>query len=126
MADIPEDVRAFVRSSIDSVELLNVLLLLRENAERDWTAEELSAELRSSPGSIARRLAHLQRRRLAASAAGRYRYAAAARADALVQRLLELYHERRTTVIDLIFSSPPDPLRSFSDAFKVGDHDDDR
>lgn len=34
VADIPEDVRAFVRRRIDSVELLNVLLMLRENAER--------------------------------------------------------------------------------------------
>lgn len=126
MGDLPEDVRRFVRASIDSVELLHVLLLLREDPERQWTAEELSAELRSSPHSIARRLAHLARRHLAVASADRYRYDASANSDDLVQRLLELYRERRTTVIDAIFASRPDPLHSFSDAFKVGEHDDDR
>jgi hypothetical protein len=126
VGDFPEDVRRFVRTSIDSVELLHVLLLLRDNPERQWTAEELSAELRSSPHSIERRLAHLRRHRLAVSSSGLYRYAAPAKSDDLVQRLLELYRERRTTVIDAIFASRPDPLHSFSDAFKVGEHDDDR
>ncbi|HEX3465915.1 MAG TPA: hypothetical protein VHS78_17845 [Candidatus Elarobacter sp.] len=115
-----------MRHSIDSVELLEVLLLLREDRARAWTAEQLSAELRSSPHSIARRLAHLQRRRLAAVESGSWRYAGAAKDDRLVRRLAELYRERPTTVIDFIFSPPSDTLQSFSDAFKVGDGDADR
>lgn len=125
MADFPEDVRDFIRDNIDSVEMLHVILLLRENPSRAWSIDELSAELRSSPNSIGWRLEHLQKRRIVGRTADAYRYVATARIDAAVQRLLECYRERRTSVIDAIFSSKPDPLQSFSDAFKLGNRRDD-
>lgn len=121
MGDFPVDVQRFIEQNIRSVEVLHVLLLLRDTPEREWTASELSIELRSSPSSISVRLLNLQRRGIVTARSELYRYAATGDLDTLVQRLLELYRERRTTVIDLIFSSPIDPLRSFSDAFKLGD-----
>jgi hypothetical protein len=123
---LPEDIRRFIRERIDSVELLDVLAVLRVEPSRQWAIDELSAELRSSPNSIGRRIVHLHRHRLIASADGRHRYRAAPATDAIVERLLAIYVERRTSVIDAIFSAPADPLQSFSDAFKMGDHDDDR
>jgi len=126
VARLPEDVRRFIRERIDSVELLDVLALFRAAPGRPWTIDELSAELRSSPNSIDRRIAHLRRHRLIVSADDLHRYRASPATDAIVGRLLALYVERRTSVIDAIFSAPADPLQSFSDAFKVGDHDDDR
>jgi hypothetical protein len=121
-----EDVRRFIRERIDSVELLDVLSLLRADPARTWATDELSAELRSSPNSVGRRIAHLRRHRLIASVDDRHRYHADPVTDAVVARLLALYVERRTGVIDAIFAAPADPLQSFSDAFKVRDHDDDR
>lgn len=123
---LPDDVRRFIRECIDSVELLHVLLMLRDNEERRWTPELLSAELRSSPQSIGRRLEHLRQHRLAVLEPDGYRYGATRNVDRVVQRLADLYRERRTTIIDVIFSTPADPLQSFSDAFKVRGPDGDR
>lgn len=102
------------------------MLLLRENPERLWTADVLSDELRSSPSSIRVRLNNLLQQRIVQIHEETFRYAASGATDVLIQRLLELYRERRTTVIDLIFSSPVDPLRSFSDAFRLREDRDDR
>jgi len=119
VASLPEPVRRFIRRNINSVELLDVLLLLRARSERAWTARELSDELRSSPNSIARRLEHLGRRRLTVRAGDGHRYAASGETDEVVQLLGDAYQLRRSAVIDEIFSE--DPLQSFSDAFKVRD-----
>jgi hypothetical protein len=126
VGEIPDDVRRFVQDNIDSIELLHVLLMLRDAADREWSIDDISAELRSSSNSIRRRLEHLRRRRLVAVRGSAFRYDAGERSDALVQRLHELYMERRTSVIDMIFAARPEPLQSFSDAFKIGEPNDDR
>ena len=58
--------------------------------------------------------------------AGRYQYSAAEQVDRVVRQLGDCYRERRTTVIEFIFSGLTDPLQSFSDAFKMGETDRDR
>jgi len=47
-----------------------------------------------------------------------FRYAASDADDRLVQRLAEVYEERRPAVIDRIFSLR-DPMRSFANAFRL-------
>lgn len=119
MGDLSSDIADFIRERIDSVETLHVLLILRESPDRWWTAQELSAELRSSPNAIGRRIVHLHERSLIGREGDAVRYVASPADDVLVGRLAQTYRERRTSVIDCIFSWQPDPLRSFSDAFKL-------
>jgi hypothetical protein len=120
---IPEEVKQFIAERIDSVELLEVLLFLRAKPEREWSADEISKELRSSTVSISRRLADLHTRELLflnEELPPRYRYSP--RTNKLVvtvDRLAEAYASSRARVIDLIFSKPTDKLRHFSDAFKL-------
>lgn len=119
---ISADVRRFISAYIDSVELLEVLLLLRASAEREWSADSVSGELRSNPASVAKRLTDLCERGLVSmreSAPPLYAYhPGTAELDSAVKGLAQAYAERRTRVIDLIFSKPIDTLRHFSDAFK--------
>jgi DeoR/GlpR family transcriptional regulator of sugar metabolism len=86
------------------VETLRLLLLMRSRRERDWSVEELSAELRSSPNAIRKRLGHAEERHLVARSGDVYRYHYAPESDASLALLGKLYRERRTQIIDLIFS----------------------
>lgn len=120
MADLPEDVREFIRGSVDSVEMLRVLGALRNDPARTWSVKELSDELRSSQSSIRSRLENLRALELVAESGGGFVYRAAPAKDALAARVLTAYRERRVSVIDMIFSQPSDPLVAFADAFRFG------
>lgn len=115
--------RTFINKNITSVEQIEVLLILHANPERIWTIEEISAILRSSPNSIRSRLTALEERALcrAVEDAG-YRYIASGRLDEMVELLAQEYAGRRFSVIELIFSRP-DAARSFADAFRLREDD---
>ena len=75
---IPDDVAEFIAGHINSVELLEVLLLLRERSGELWTDERVAQELRINPVSTAARLKALSARGLLSSTDGvAYRYAPA-------------------------------------------------
>lgn len=114
--------RTFINKNINSIEQIEVLLILLANPERIWTIDEISTSLRSSRNSIRSRLESLTARKLAAAAGGGYRYAASGRLHTMVETLAEEYGERRFSVIELVFSKG-DPLQSFADAFRLKEDD---
>src|SRR5690606_42096918 len=57
---IPDDVVEFLAQSIDSVEQLEVLLLLHQNPATEWTAESVARHLYREPTSVGRRLGVLR------------------------------------------------------------------
>lgn len=115
----PSEVESFIAYCIDSVEQVEILLLLRSDADRSWTISELSEHLRSSRQSVSLRLTSLVAHGLVAREAMAFRYAANAKDDALVERLGVVYGERRTAVIDRIFSDRRDPMQHFANAFRL-------
>jgi biotin operon repressor len=118
--------RTFVNKNITSVEQIEVLLILLANPERAWSINEISAILRSSPNSIGSRLDTLRRAGLASPVEGQgYRYAATGRSHEMVEMLQEEYGARRFSVIELVFSRP-DAARSFAEAFRFKDENDER
>lgn len=56
---------------------------------------------------------------------GTYRYASSERFENTVKELADVYRSRRTSVIQTIFSGPSDAVRSFADAFKLGQEEED-
>ncbi|OJT25875.1 hypothetical protein BO221_08525 [Archangium sp. Cb G35] len=127
--DLPEVVRRLIADHIDSVEQLEILLLLQQHPERSWTAESVARELRISPLSAGDRLKDMARSAILARVQGseaEYRYAPESpdMAEA-VAGLATAYSERRVTVINLIFSKPVDKIRTFADAFRLRRDDDD-
>lgn len=123
--EFSSEFRTFINKNINSVEQIEVLLILHANPDRVWTIDEISAIMRSSPNSIRSRLGLLTARKLA-DAVGEegFRYSASGRTHALVETLQEEYGARRFSVIELVFSKP-DPLRSFADAFRLKEEEDD-
>jgi hypothetical protein len=122
-AEIPDIVRRFVAQHIDSAELLETLLLVHSAPGREWTPDEVARSIYTVPAGATRRLEQLVSLGLAASngaADPAYRYAPVSTALAeQVDALAAAYRGARVAVINLIYNQPPDPLRSFADAFKI-------
>jgi hypothetical protein len=118
----PDDVGKFIFSYIDSVEQLEVLLLLRACREQSFTAKNVSDAMRTSLDSASNRLTTLQRQGFLSSdpATEMFKYSpAATELDTLVGRLEEVYRVRKHKVLELIFSPMKKVARNFADAFVV-------
>lgn len=121
MNGLPEDVHRLLHQNIESVEQLEVLLLLWRTPERGWTSDEVATAVYSHPSSVVRRLAMLLGQGLLREREpGCYQYAPrTAELHDTVTRLDHVYRERRVAVITLIASKPIENVRAFSDAFRI-------
>jgi DNA-binding IclR family transcriptional regulator len=118
---LPEPVYRFLYHNIDSVEQLEVLLLLRRAPDRGWSAEEVARELYSHPSSVLHRMSSLSGRGLLRELEPAcYQYAPrSAELHEAVSAVAEVYRDRRVAVITLIASKPIENVRAFSDAFRL-------
>lgn len=121
MSGVPEDVARLIASHIDSVEKLEILLLLRGERDRAWTSDQVSRELRRNPSTVSRALKQLaDRQLLAGSTADGFRFAPSDPAlEQQVTRLADTYATRRVSVIQLIVANPMDSVTTFADAFRL-------
>jgi DNA-binding IclR family transcriptional regulator len=105
---------------VRSVWALELLLVLKRDAERRWPAEALTAELRASTSLVNDNLQRFERSGLAVRDEGEgWRYAPASAVLAgLVDQLEQAYRERPVSIINLI-AAPPDPIQGLADAFKL-------
>jgi hypothetical protein len=112
-----------ILDSIDSLESLDILILLHGQRTRPWSAAEVSQFLRNDEDSAKRRLARLAASGLlepAPDLPGSYVYQP--RTEQLgksVDALVETYRLKRTRVIEAIFSKPIEYLHVFADAFRL-------
>ena len=118
---VPEGVRRFLLQCIDSVEQLEVLLLLHRTPQESWNSESIAQTLYSNPSSIAHRLAGLYSHGLLTqTSASAYRYQPkTAELDVTVSQLAETYRQRRVAVITVIASKPLEKVWAFSEAFRL-------
>ena len=117
---IPEDIRQFIFTYVDSVAQLEALFFLRLNQSRAFTPEELSAQMRSSLGSAQATLVHLETSGLVTREVGAYRYAlAGTELDGIVGSLAQEFRLRPHKIFEQIFS-PMKRARQFADAFLMG------
>jgi hypothetical protein len=116
--DRDRDLLAFVRQNIRSVWALELLLLLKRDADRCWPEADLVLELRASQMVVAENLQRLQDSALAVlDDNGCWRYGpAAAPLHDICDKLEAAYRERPVSVINMI--AKPDPLQTLADAFK--------
>jgi hypothetical protein len=114
----PDEVLKFVDRYIDSVEQLEILLILCEG-ERDWSAAEIFQRIQSSAGSIQQRLSGLTQAGLLTESNGRFRFAPRDESMRQVMHdLAEAYRERRVRIIEAIYTRKTDAVQTFADAFK--------
>lgn len=123
-----QKVAVFVRSHIDSVGQLEILLLLHAAKGERRSAQQINEQLRSNLRSVESRLGGLEGHGLVASEGSgdqrTFHYAPRnPELAAKVDMLAVVYQDFRGRIIDLIFS-PKDRLRDFSDAFRIKDEED--
>lgn len=123
-ADFTDAFCEFLQYSVTAVEAAELLLVLLEDVERSWTAEQLVVRVQPdtnlSEADAARHLARFGARGLIARGDGggvRYR-PVSPQLDAHVRTLAKLYNERPVTLIRLIYALRDTRIKSFADAFK--------
>lgn len=121
--DFSKSLLAFVVKNIDSVELLDVLVLLRSDHEKAWLPEELDAHIRSSLPSIKNRLEHLCELGVASKSQEMpATYCYRPQNDelrSLCEDLINLYQSKRTSITEMIYTKSFREIVSFSEAFRV-------
>lgn len=118
---LSQKLERFLRTSIRSAWELELLLLLRKEPLRTWSAAELVRQLRASGLVINDALAALQRADIVAvEETGRFRYRPAnADLAAVVDELAEAYANVPTSIMDIIWSTPRSNIEIFADAFRL-------
>jgi hypothetical protein len=120
---LPESVKRFVLTHFHSVDQLEVLLHLYRHRDREWTAEQVSADLRTNPPVAVSRLADLHARGFLARRVDDkelvYRFLAPERYAVDVEHLAQFYGSHRVRIIELIYSRPAEAIRWFADAFRI-------
>jgi len=120
---LPADVLRLIAESLESMEQVEILLLLRGDDARVWTADAIAVQLRLHGGSAAKNAAALAGHGLLVadgSSPPAYRYAPQTAAlRAAVDGLLVAYNTRPVTLVKAIYDRPATALRSFADAFRI-------
>lgn len=118
---ISENLSQFIRDRLPSLEQIEIVLLLRRDTTRAWTAPEVAGNLATPPESTAMRLFLLASNGVVvfdgSSGLPKYRYSAGN--EEIMDELQRTYDERREALVALVGGAPADPLRSFADAFKL-------
>lgn len=111
---------SFAGALFKSVWALELLFLLRRQAEREWRQDEMILDLRSSQVVVAEGLDNLLSAGLAVEIdAGRYRYQSGSPAmEEIIDKLQKIYAMKPAAVIREIVMSPNRKLQILSDAFK--------
>jgi DNA-binding IclR family transcriptional regulator len=99
---------------------LEVLLLLRAAADKEWTANEVARAVVTQPPSALGWLRQLVADGLVTQTGERFRYGPRdLAAERAVDQLADSYAKYRVAVVGLIFSKPSEDVRAFSEAFRL-------
>jgi hypothetical protein len=124
MADdgIPPEVRRFLSRYIQSVEQLEVLLLVASKGDKGWTVGEVYNVIRSSESSVRQRLESFAADGLLTVSAGPPTTYAFAPSDGEVRTAIaktaSVYQSLRVRIVEAIFKSDLDPVQGFAEAFR--------
>ena len=121
MADtFTTDLKEFIGRYIHSVAQLEILLMLRSEPHRSWTPQEVTQKLYLQVEMTSQLLEEIVQRGLATKTENGFYYRPISDLDRdAIDRLAQIYQERRVAVIAEIFSKPKDSLRAFADAFRM-------
>lgn len=121
MNGLSPQVVELITSAFDSVESLEIVMLLRRSPDTFWGPPAVAEQL-GIPLEVTRtKLEALLRRGVltVGEQTGAFRYAPAAAIGGAIDELSVEYTERRANVINAIYSARLGSLRAFSDAFRV-------
>ena len=106
MERLPDHLRHFIASQINSVEQLEILLVVSESPSRSWTAQSVFKIIQSNENSIASKLQLMKRQGLVKEGEkDTFRFSPASDEIAQsVEALKEAYKISRVSIIEALFS----------------------
>lgn len=118
---VPTEVRDFVAKHLSAYDQLEVLMLVSDSPDTEWTVPSVFKVVQSTRELVEERLEGFVKEGflVRVPASGGYRFSP--RTEELRQQIAALavaYRLGRHQLIELIYAPPRDPLREFSDAFK--------
>jgi len=117
--EITAEVKDFIFQYLDSVEQLEILLLLSNDPDKYWTPKELHDSLRSNLNSVEKRLAILLWYKIIDKNEGAYSFKPEdPKFQMVLSDLAISYRIHRYKVLELIFS-PMKKCRDFAEAFVI-------
>ena len=120
--NISQDLKTFIKEHIHSVFSLEVLLLLRREQSRSFTASEVANEL-GIESDVAQQLSELTSANLVRTTnddVTRYRYAPVDKElESLVDQLAVAYAKQRVPILSLILTEHADRIRGFVEAYRL-------
>jgi hypothetical protein len=118
-----EELERFLAEEIQSLEQLEILLLLSADVHKWWTARGVYDVVKSSPNSVEDRLKEFSKRGMLKTESGietRYQFALSDPSFlGIINELREAYKARSVKVVQAIYSKPPDPMSEFAKAFRI-------
>ena len=119
--DFPAELKQFIAQHVESLAQLEALLILRQDAQKEWRSPELAQRLYITPDMCEAILADLNRHGFAERLPeGGYRYRPnSPDVDRMIGNLAEVYQQRRVAVITEIYSKPVNKVQTFADAFRL-------
>ena len=123
-SEVPFELRQLIAQRLESMEQVEVLVLLARTEPRAWSSADVAAELRWPQRIATSCLEELTRgallRRVGSGAGGgTYEYAPTPEDRESVASLMRLYDTRPLMLGRLIYDRPPNVARSFADAFRI-------
>jgi hypothetical protein len=116
---IPDDLREFILSCIDSVAHLEALLLLRQDASMDWNPESVAERLYITKGEARDLLTRLTDDGFLIVKEGFHQFGPrSAGQRQMIDRVADAYSRHLIPITNLIHDRPR-RIREFSDAFKI-------
>ena len=122
------EIRRFISTHFDSVASLEILLFLRKQREREWTADQIAAELRNSPAATEARLRLFVKKGLLKNGTAKnvYQYSPnSPELELTIEEFTRLYPTYQARIIDHIYSAPQEAMEAFANAFKLKKEDED-
>ncbi len=115
------DLQAFIEQAFPSVWALETFLALKRDSEAEWSVDSLVGELRANTALVSDCLTRLETVGLVVRTPLGCRFRPASQPLArLSEQLQAVYAERPFSVINVITSNRPDPLKGFADSFRLG------
>lgn len=120
MSKIREELVEFVQSRIVNIDRLRVLLLVYQEKSSKWTLEALSARLYIPISKLEEEIRSLLEQGFIKEEKGvSYSYDPSCVFATNIEALTELDRSKPVTLINLIYHRPGDPLKMFTEAFKI-------
>lgn len=128
MEPFPEDILQFLQAFISSIDHLEILRVLGDAPNREWTDSEVETQAQVRPERTRTCLKELEQhgfiRCRLEGAQLICRFAAhTPELEKKLQQLLFLYRQRPVTMIRMIYERSANPLRDFADAFRLKSED---